>query len=396
MKIFVNNKIYFLPGIVLLSVSITACIDKYWPETDFKYNRMIVVEGMISNTPGPYTVYLSLSSSIDDPEFIPLSDYSVIISDDQGNSELLSHIGGGIYQTASDGIRGVIGRSYKLGIFSYDNNSIYESSYELLRNPVEIKNVYAELEFHTDSDFEYDLTGYQFYVDTETAEQDTNYLLWRMDYTYQYEANYLARYVYDNYQMETMHPSDSLQTCWKAGKRKDIVIEKTEQLSEPTLTKIPLCYITTETKELSIRYSLLVKQHTIAYDAFRFWSQLEEFKEYTPWLFAKQPYPVKGNMECVTDEDEVVLGYFMATGVAEKRIFVDRPLGVDWHYRTECGFYTGEYMTYKLHLLHDSWPVYLTKYFNGFTYITALPEEQYCVDCRQSGGELIPPDFWEE
>lgn len=375
---------------------LSGCVDKYWPESEFKYDRMIVVEGMITNTPGPYTVYLSVSAALDKPEFIPLSGYSVIISDDQGNMELLTQIEPGVYMTSADGIQGIIGRSYKLGIFSYDDNSIYESAYELLRKPVEIEDVYSDIEFHTDSDYEYNLSGYQFYVDTKTAEQDTNYLLWQMDYTYQYEANYLARYVYDNYQMETMHPSHSLLTCWKTGKRKEIITNKTENLSEPTLKKIPLCYITTETKELSIRYSLLVKQHTISYEAYRFWNQLEEFKEDTYWLYAKQPYPIKGNLECTSDGDEIILGYFMVAGVDEKRVFVDRPLGVDWHYKTDCGFYTGEYMTYKLHLLHDSWPVYLTKYWNGFNYITALPQEQYCVDCRQSGGELTPPEFWIE
>ncbi|PLW94404.1 MAG: hypothetical protein C0591_13025 [Marinilabiliales bacterium] len=396
MKLDNANKIFLSISIANIIMLLSGCVDKYWPESEFKYDRMIVVEGMITNTPGPYTVYLSVSAGLDKPEFIPLSGYSVIISDDQGNMELLTQIEPGVYMTSADGIQGVIGRSYKLGIFSYDDNNIYESAYELLRKPVEIEDVYSDIEFHTDSDYEYNLSGYQFYVDTKTAEQDTNYLLWQMDYTYQYEANYLARYVYDNYQMETMHPSDSLLTCWKTGKRKEIITNKTENLSEPTLKKIPLCYITTETKELSIRYSLLVKQHTISYEAYRFWNQLEEFKEDTYWLYAKQPYPIKGNLECTSDGDEIILGYFMVAGVDEKRVFVDRPLGVDWHYKTDCGFYTGEYMTYKLHLLHDSWPVYLTKYWNGFNYITALPQEQYCVDCRQSGGELTPPEFWIE
>lgn len=383
-------------GFILLLSVLTGCIDKYWPDIEFKYDKMIVVDGMISNMPGPYTVTLSLSSSVNEPGFIPLSGYRVMIVDDQGEFELLAETENGVYQTLSDGIQGEIGRSYKLVIHSRDLINKYESRFELLRNPVEIDTVYPELEFHTDSDYEYNLTGYQFYVDTKRAENDTNFLLWRMDYTYQYEANYLARFIYDNGEMQTMQPSDSLLICWKTGKRKDIVTGKTEDLSEPILGRIPLSYITTDTKELSIRYSLLVKQHTLSYEAYHFWNQLEEFKEYTPWLFVKQPYPVKGNMECVTDENEIVLGYFMATGAVDKRVFVDRPLGVDWHYRTSCGLYTGEDLFYKLHIMHESWPLYLTKYFNGFNMVTALPDDQYCVDCRQSGGALTPPEFWIE
>ncbi len=390
------NKSFLLISIANIILLLSGCVDKYWPETEFKYDKMIVVNGLISNKPGPYTVYLSTSSAISDPQMIPLSDHFVMIEDDQGNTEILFEEGNGIYKTSVDGMQGVIGRSYKLIIQTPDHRAKYESAFELLKDPVGIDSVYTELEFHTDSDYDYNLTGYQFYVNTKLAEKDTNYLLWRMDYTYQYNANYLARYIYDNYQMETMHPSDSLNTCWKSGIQEEFTTAKTEILSEPKLAGIPLCYVTTETKELSVRYSLLVKQHTISYEAFRFWSQIEELKEDTYWLYEKQPYPIKGNMECISDEDEVILGYFMAAGVDEKRVFVNRPLGVDWHYRTECGFYTGEYLTYKLHLLHDSWPVYLTKYYNGFTYITALPEQQYCVDCRQSGGELVPPDFWIE
>lgn len=394
MNFSVKMKRIFLIAIMFLLVIINGCVEKYWPDTAFKYDKMIVVDGMISNERGPYTVHLSVSSAISDPQLLPLSNYFVFITDDVGNAETLSEEGSGIYKTSVDGIHGEIGRSYKLIIISPDRNARYESAFELLTDPVEIDSVYVELEFHTDSDYDHNLTGFQFYIDTKLAEEDTNYLLWRMDYTYQYEANYLARYIYDNYQMETMHPSDSLQTCWKTGAKEEFVTARTEIFSEPRLEKIPLCYVTTETKELSIRYSLLAKQHTISYDAYSFWKQIEEMNEQSYWLYTKQPYPIKGNMECVTDTEEVILGYFMASGVHEKRVYVNRPLGVDWYYRTECGFYTGEYLTYKLYLLHDSWPVYLTKYYNGFTYITALPEQQYCVDCRQSGGELTPPAFW--
>ena len=128
----VHNRILCISGVILILL-LTGCIDKYWPDSEFKYDKMLVVEGMISNLPGPYTVYLSSSAALDNPEFIPLSGYSVIISDDQGNMELLKQTAPGVYETSEEGIQGVIGRSYKLSMFSYDENSIYESAYELLK-----------------------------------------------------------------------------------------------------------------------------------------------------------------------------------------------------------------------------------------------------------------------
>ena len=46
---------------------------KYWPELD-KYEDVLVVDGMITNKPGPYTIRLSISAPIDSAEFIPYPD----------------------------------------------------------------------------------------------------------------------------------------------------------------------------------------------------------------------------------------------------------------------------------------------------------------------------------
>ena len=160
-----------LIGFIALACLNKGCIDKYWPDDELRLDKMIVVDGMITNNPGPYNVYMSLSSSVNEPEFIPLSNYALIISDDQGNQEVLSYKGNGLFQTSPEGIQGVIGRSYKLIIHSYDGD-IYESEYELLRKPTEIDSVYAEIEFHSDRDFEYNLSGYQYYVHTKKADND--------------------------------------------------------------------------------------------------------------------------------------------------------------------------------------------------------------------------------
>ena len=123
--------------------------------------------------------------------------------------------------------------------------------------------------------------------------------------------------------MHLFNPSDSLLTCWRTRKRKEIITATTENLSEPKMFKMPLQFISTATKELSVKYSLLVKQYTLSADSYDYWNQLVKVEDDVNWLNATQPYPVLGNVKNMEDDNEIVLGYFMVAGIDEKRIFVD-------------------------------------------------------------------------
>ena len=380
--------------IALTAMLFVSCIDEYWPDLRGKYEKLLVVDGMITNQPGPYTIRLAYSSNISRSEIQPISGWEVIISDEFGERETLTETEKGIYQTAPDGIQGIVGRHYQIIINSPDNKR-YESGYELLLKPTEIDKVYHEIEFHTATGYDHNLTGFQFYIDSKKMDSDTNYLLWRLEDTYKFTANYRAKYIYDNFQMEFLIPSDSLYTCWKTRKRKEIITAKTENLMEPLLLKMPLHYVTTETKEVSIRYSLLVKQLTLNKTAYDFWNRLIELEDNVSWLYAMQPYQIRGNIKNVSDESEPVLGYFMAAGVDEQRVYVERPYGLDWYYSTTCKLIT-EDLYELLRSMYNSWPLYLAAVYAGPHQLPALPARQYCVDCRQLGGKLTPPDFWEE
>jgi len=385
--------------IVLVSfifINVTSCLDEYWPDLGTKYDELLVVDGLLSNQPGPYTVKLSMSSSIERAVYRPLSNYEVIISDDIGNTELLAETENGTYQTFQDGIQGVIGRSYKLTINS-PKNERYETEFEILKKPIEIDNVYTEVDYNAVDGYDHDLNGLQFYIDTKMADEDTNYILWRLEDTYEYHANYRAKYIFDDFQMHLFNPSDSLLTCWRTRKRKEIITASTKNLTEPIILRMPLQFISTETKELSVRYSVMVKQHTLSYEAYEYWSKLIQVDNDVSWLYAMQPYPVLGNIKNISDENETVLGYFMVAGIDKKRIFVDRPAELEWYYNTDCAFIV-EDMYRLLISWRYKWPLYLTAGYSndGGGQSPALPVSQVCVDCRESGGDLEPPEFWIE
>jgi hypothetical protein len=137
---------------------------------------------------------------------------------------------------------------------------------------------------------------------------------------------------------------------------------------------------------------LLVSQLTISAEAYNYWNSLREQNENQESLYTMQPYQIQGNVKNISKPDEPVLGYFMAAGVSEQRIFVGRP-PLLFHYSI-CELSEGDYDAMRLIRWtgKDEWPLYITTDLN---YALALPG-QACIDCRQSGGTIIKPDFWED
>ena len=373
-------------------ICLSGCIDEYWPDMNTKYEEVLVVDGLITDQPGPYVVKLSLTSNVNDPGYIPVSGYSVSLQDNMGNSEMLTDHGNGEYRSAENGITGIPGRSYKINIESPNGNK-YESSFETLNPPVGIDSIYSQVEYQEAIHYNYDLAGLRFYLDTKTASTDTVNFLWRITATYKYNANYLIKYYYDG----VMHPftdPDSLYTCWKTYSVDQIFTTTTSSLTEPVIIKHPLHFVSTEGKELSIRYSLLAEQISISKPAYNYWKSIEDISSNQGSMYAILPYQVRGNIKNLSNTDEPVLGYFHAGGISKKRIFVDRP-DLDFHYITTCEIITEDMYT-MLWLMREKWPVYLIALYGEYGQSPALPGNQACVDCTQHGGTIIQPDFWTE
>jgi hypothetical protein len=367
-----------------------SCIDEYWPDTKNKYTEVLVVDGVLTNLPGPYIIKLSLSTNLDSPYYNPVTQASVSIWDNMGNKEELIETVPGTYVTHAEDFSGIIGRKYKLEIQT-NSGKYYESDFEELLAPVGIDSVYAEIEYQQVENGIHDKVGYQFYLDTEIAEQDTNYYFWRISSTYKYNSDYYTRYIYDH-GLIPFPDADSIYTCWLTHKIEQLYTYKTENLSQPKLERIPLNYESTESRALSIRYSLMVDQFTIDSDAFQYWDDLREQSSQQDNIYTTQPYQIRGNMFNPNDLGEPVLGYFMVSGQAQQRIYVNRPPATIPFYYPICELDDGDYDAYKYIGWTDprSWPLYVTEDLNGHK---ALPPQD-CIDCRQKGGTILAPEFW--
>ncbi len=371
-------KYYFLFFLVLS----TSCIDEYWPELD-RYENLLVVEGILTDRPGPYTIRLSTTSKINSPQYNPLPGCSVTLLDNTGNAEQLTETEPGAYVTSAQGIQGVIGRQYRIRIVT-PGGKTYSCPFQQLQTPVGIDSVYTEIKYHETADLDHDLAGLQFYVDTYLVEKDSNYYLWQLEETYQFNSDFYLLYILDGFgPFRPFHDPDTFYTCWRTQNVNEFFTASTLNLTEPVLKKFPLHYVDTETRRLQVKYSLLVHQFTIDASAYSFYDQVRELMVTEGSLYTKQPYQVTGNVTNQDDPKEPVLGYFLVAGMDEKRIFIQRPKKLPFYYFV-CELIVNEPLPHY-------WPIYF--YVDQYNQVGYAPHP--CFDCTLNGGVLEKPEFWE-
>lgn len=298
---------------------VSSCVTPYQPDTQ-SIGRAVVVEGMITDQPGPYSVNLTQTADYTYSGLnLLVTGATVTITDNLGNREVLKEVLPGSYQTATNGIRGTAGRSYKLSIRTSTGKQ-YESSLELLKTAPPITRLSYEYKYNP-TPFSNDLrNNWEVYLDTKDPETTGDYYRW----------------IWRNYEMTAAcQVSPGLNqdgfytgipcctTCWNINQcysnciniRSDAAING-KSLSRQYIMSVPYT-------SRSIYY-LEVEQQAISPGAYQFFSSVQKLVSNTGGLFDSAPATVGGNMKCTSNPDEVVYGYFGAAGVSVLPLKVDR------------------------------------------------------------------------
>ena len=408
------NRYIQLAAIFSLIFFASSCVEEYWPELSTNNDQLLVIDGKITNFPGPYTVKLSSASSINEALFLPISQAKVIIIDNQGNQEFLTEKSPGTYETRPDGMQGIIGRSYKIKV-ELNSGKAYESQLEELKKPVEVSEVSVEESWQlAGNDLEFDREGYQFYVSSKRADIPQTYFYWEIEETYEYHSDYEIIFLYDGkphdstyfnpYRLAQTLNEDTLFYCWRTQNIAERFSYSTEYLSIPTVNKLPLHFIPFSDERLKQKYSILVKQYTISEEAYTFMDKLDQQNNNQEALFTTQPFQIRGNLKNIEDDTEPVLGYFLvASGSYGPRLLCKAPARIRYN-NTKCTADTSVYaITNNIRITpQESLPLYFTfVYFENpdnsmGEAIEALAwVRQDCLDCTRKGGSNIKPEYWD-
>jgi hypothetical protein len=386
------GKIFKYLFILIIIIISGTCSEPYTPELS-KYEDILVIDGVITNEPGPYTVRLSRSFHYSELEGLPEQQADVLIKDDQGNIAALEETSPGVYSTIDPDFRGIIGRNYQLIIYTADEQ-IWESEFVELKKVPEIGNLYAE--FGEKTVHNKNKEGFQIYVDTYDPDNQTRYYRYDYEETWEYSVPYPSYYLVKNGLL--LFRTENVGRCWRSLPSEDILVTSSENMQSDIIKRFPVNFVSTDNNRLSIRYSILVRQYSLSREAYVYWNQLSVATQNVGTMFDKQPAQIRGNVYNLNNPEMPVIGFFEATSVDTKRLFLTRSdLPKDAKQTSEFASCRSDYLVIQksLYLQYDEWgycmvlDVSNAEILNGLGVVSRFK----CCDCTLTGSNIMP-SFW--
>lgn len=269
------------PLLFLLLFALVSCedvIELELPEGE----KRVVVDAWLNPLSEVQTIKLKYTAPYFESTPAPLlTEASVTVYDDKGNSYLMTEEEPGIYRHA---FFPQIGHSYRLEFITKEGVE-YTSSPETMAKVPALEELYFD--FLPKSSFEEE--GYYVYIGLIDPKGVKNY------YRYQYFIN------------------DVLQ-----NKPENLVIQDDDLIDGAELFDIQFNF-----EPLQIGDKVRIEQHSISEGAFDFLFRVRD--QVTPGrgTFDAPPAPVKGNIYNTNNLNETVLGYFGVSDVDFKEIIIE-------------------------------------------------------------------------
>jgi len=335
--------------IFIIWLLLDACVDPFTIKSS-NAGEQLVVDGMITDQPGPYTVKLyttkSLDTQLDQVNWVKGA--RVSITDDAGNTENLTEISSGIYQTSESGIQGQVGRTYTLHVTTSQGHA-YTSAAEKLLPVGEINNVYysfKQVEDPTKTDYLDTKNGFEIFVDAEVLPEQEGRVRWRTTGTFEIKTAPEAKtrtegakgggiviipdppacsgWIYDAKNGLRQVGVCTCCECWVT------LYSDTPLLSDKTfvvnnaIEKYKLGDVTATRRFFYQKYHLMVEQMSVSQSVYDFWERIATQKQSGSDLFQTPPGATGGNITSESAGALPALGVFAASSIRSVSVVIDR------------------------------------------------------------------------
>jgi hypothetical protein len=366
--------------IILLSIllSFTSCITQFIPVIE-EDKELLVVQGFITDQNETDTIKLSRSLPLGlKKDARPVKGCFVTISDDKGTTVSLSEISAGTYITP-ESFRAIVGNTYTLHINANQafNNYNYESAPMKMKAVPPIDSIYYEKTVIEKADGYFKgVDGCQIYLDTHDPLNNCRFYRW------DFSETWVLRLLFPVVNM----------TCWISDKSNSINIKSTIAFDEDRVAKHPVNYITNVTDRLQRKYSINVNQYSLNQDEYQYWEKIQNISDQVGGLYDLIPSSVQGNMSCIEDPGQKVLGYFSVSAKSSKRIFIkDSFEGIIDRYNN-CVLDTIPYID-PPGLGVTVWIINDSRF--ALPPFRVLTDKKGCADCTVRGTN-IKPSYWQD
>lgn len=331
--------------IPILLLFLDSCIEPLPLNLASSSSRM-VVDGMITNEPGPYQIKLSYSSTLEKslrlPE--PITGASVWIMSSLNESELLAETSPGIYETSAGSIQGQIGVAYQLKIITASGE--YQSEPQVLvssGNIDEIFFIFSPDEIIPNNiDKPERLDAFKLYINSHGQEEGSNLFRWRWTGVYKVRTfpekytigGYMdlvpitprpwpcSGYIYQQERLQKIGECECC-ICWSYNFSSTALVSDPRFISNNEFKKIYIGTVGITSMSFYERYYVEVEQLSVSKEVYDFWKLVENQQSALGSLVQPNAVKVRGNVKCLSNPDEEVLGVFSVSAISKKSIFIE-------------------------------------------------------------------------
>jgi hypothetical protein len=336
-------------GLFVLSGS---CIEPF--NVTLPDNRgYVVVDGLITDQPGPYTIRLFRPSSLSDQlttvEWI--RNASLTIYDEQNNTVTLTEGAAGSYKTDKN-FRGVPGRTYTLRI-SISDDEQYESLPQKLLPVGEIGRVYYEFvqveDPLTTNMAKEPKNGFNIFLDGDLVPEQNKLARWRTVGTYElltYPANHKREggghdiTLNENGEGGIWDPPlcsgislvpflrlvgpCTCCLCWPSIYDKAPIVSEKKLLNDNHVERLHLAFVPARKDYFREKYYFQVDQMSVTPEAFEYWTNIKKQSGTGNDLFQTPSAKTLGNMKPVGDAKTPIMGLFGVSSVRTVSFYINR------------------------------------------------------------------------
>jgi len=375
--------------ILLFIIALGGCKKPYNPPVINAASSYLVVEGVIN--PGPDSTIIKLSRTVGIAAKVvakPLSGAVVSVESDQHAMYPLTDAGNGTYVSA--GLNLDHSHTYRLDIKTPDNKQ-YQSNLE----PVMITPLIDSIGFNITTVPE---TGIQIYANTHSSDNSLRYYRWDYDENWEFYSKYISNFISNGAAMVQRTPDQYVSKCYSRDISADVVLGSSEKLSQNILFQQPILFISSTSEKIESRYRVVVRQYALTHEAFNFWTNLKKNTEQLGSIFDALPSEIAGNIHCITNPSEPVIGYMSVSTVASRTKFIYNSQLPSWvpDYPYACTIDTAGpphhppisflVLNPDVSLAVDAVGPIINP--TGYTFTS-----RQCADCTTRASK-IPPPFW--
>jgi hypothetical protein len=367
--------------ILLFLLQLSNCKEKYNPEVKSINQSYLVVDGNLNPTD---TTFIRLSKTIPVDTTIKLNPEqgaSVTVEGKDNSIYPLSELISGTYILPVSGLS--IGKDYRLHIITSTGKQ-YVSDFITIKDTPPIDSItWARNNF-----------GVTINMNAHDDQNKSIYYRWEYEETYEIHSFYNSQFKYENGFISRRTPDEYIRICYKSFSTSNIVLSSTAKLQSDIISQVPIIFIPDNSERLSVRYSVLVRQYVVSKQAYDYLQILKKNTESIGDIFGVLPTEEHGNIHCVSNPGEEVIGFLTGSPVQKKRLFISNDELPGWFFRQGCSevWVVDNFDSLKIflesgYLIVDDQPN--PQGHKGYNLSDAI-----CVDCRTRGGILTKPSFW--